>query len=179
MGGNFSIFFYQSMELLIIDVTIACDISIQCVFFLTKTMGIIKIRFGQCVGKYSSWYGITPYLLCRDQPTAAGYCACFFYLYLYNNHHIIDHLMQDNRCMEDEQQQSFSGLSYNIESSVYKTSIMFKYKVSQNKVYFFASRPLLYFLRKALKSFRIFPRHYSILLHDFVFNDDSQNINVQ
>ena len=32
-------------------------------FFSSKTMGIIKINFGHCVGKYSSWYfcaGIGP-----------------------------------------------------------------------------------------------------------------------
>ena len=46
------------------------------VFFQTETM-VITIHFGNCVGKYSPWYSIIPYLLCGDRPAAARRCACF------------------------------------------------------------------------------------------------------
>ena len=36
-------------------------------------MGIIKIHFGHCVGKYG------PGLLCQDRPAADRCCACFNY----------------------------------------------------------------------------------------------------
>ena len=57
-GGSFFCFFpvsfYGNYErgLVVIDITMACDILV-C-FFSTKTMGIIKIHFRHCVGKYSS-----------------------------------------------------------------------------------------------------------------------------
>ena len=45
-------------------------------FFSTKTMRITKILFGHCVGKYDSYYWITPWLLRRDRPAASRRCAC-------------------------------------------------------------------------------------------------------
>ena len=61
-GGIFfsklSINFYRTYKrgVVDIDITMACDISIQCVFFSTKTMGIMKIHFGHPVGKYDPQY---------------------------------------------------------------------------------------------------------------------------
>ena len=82
-GSNSSkCFFYGTYErgLVVIYITMACDISIQCVFSPTKKMVIIKIHFGHCLGKYGPWYRITPYLLCRDRPAAALRCAYFIYV---------------------------------------------------------------------------------------------------
>ena len=77
--GIFSVFFWTYESGMVdIDLTMACDISIYCVFFSTKTMGVMKIHFGHHVGKFDPWYWITPYLLCRDRPAAARRCACFF-----------------------------------------------------------------------------------------------------
>ena len=45
--------FYGTYEigLVIIDITMACDIYLVC-FFSTKTMGVMKIHYGHRVGKY-------------------------------------------------------------------------------------------------------------------------------
>ena len=67
-GGNLSkksINIYGTFErgLVIIDVTMACDISNLVCFFSTKTMGIIKIHFGHCVGKYGPGTNL-PHIFC-------------------------------------------------------------------------------------------------------------------
>jgi len=98
---NFRIFFYRTYEtgVVDIDITIACDISIWCVFFSTKTCKWWKPILGIIVYDPNSNrnailnYPITPWLLCRDRPTAA-HCACFSLLYVWwtihlHLHHIL------------------------------------------------------------------------------------------
>ena len=51
--------------------------TIQACFLPTKTMGMINI-IEHCVGKYSPWYEITPYLLYQDRPAAARRCVCLY-----------------------------------------------------------------------------------------------------
>ena len=53
-------------------------INLVC-FFSTKTMRMKKIHFRHRVRKYDPWSWITPWLLCRDRPTAARRCACFYF----------------------------------------------------------------------------------------------------
>ena len=57
-----------------------CDISIKCVFFPTKTMGIIKNQFWAF--RENTAPGIAfPHLLCQDQSAAARRCACLIFVH--------------------------------------------------------------------------------------------------
>ena len=64
------------------SVCVCVRLSVKVCFFLTKTMGIVKIHFGHYVGKYCPWYWISPHLLCRNQSDAARHCTCYFILLL-------------------------------------------------------------------------------------------------
>ena len=73
-----------------IDITMACDVSIKCVFFSTKTMGIMKINLG-IVRENTTLvlnYPVNFVPGSADRPAAALRCACLLICRYYIVHHV-------------------------------------------------------------------------------------------